>query len=86
MKMTEADLIAELQTAIDNTASPADAFTTGELSELLGVGDAAIRKRLKQFSKTGRLLPVRIMRKSLTGNLRKVWGYRILPEKKDGEE
>jgi len=56
------------------------------LSELLGVGDAAIRKRLKQFSKTGRLLPVRIMRKSLTGNLRKVWGYRILPEKKDGEE
>jgi hypothetical protein len=86
MKMTEADLIAELQTAIDNTESPDDAFTTGELSELLGVGDAAIRKRLKQFSKTGRLLPVRIMRKSLTGNLRKVWGYRILPEKQDAEE
>ena len=86
MKMTEADLIAELQTAIDNTESPDDAFTTGELSELLGVGDAAIRKRLKQFSKTGRLLPVRIMRTSLTGKLRKVWGYRILPEKQDAEE
>jgi|MGYP003145626491 hypothetical protein len=86
MKMTEADLIAELQAAIENVGSPDDAFTTGELAELLGVGDAAIRKRLKQFSKTGRLLPVRIMRKSLTGDLRKVWGYRILPENDDGEE
>ena len=84
--MTEADLIAELQAAIENVGSPDDAFTTGELAELLGVGDAAIRKRLKQFSKTGRLLPVRIMRKSLTGDLRKVWGYRILPENDDGEE
>ena len=86
MKMTEADLIAELQAAIENVGSPDDAFTTGELAELLGVGDAAIRKWLKQFSKTGRLLPVRIMRKSLTGDLRKLWGYRILPENDDGEE
>ena len=86
MKMSESELIAELQTAIDNVELPDDAFTTGELADLLGVGDAAIRKRLKQFSKTGRLLPVRIMRKSLTGNLRKVWGYRILPEKQDAEE
>ena len=85
MKMPEADLIAELQAAIENVGSPDDAFTTGELAELLGVGDAAIRKRLKQFSKTGRLLPVRIMRKSLTGDLRKVWGYRILPEQEAAE-
>ena len=86
MKMSESELIAELQTAIDNVEFPDDAFTTVELSELLGVGEAAVRKRLKQFAKTGRLVPVQIMRKSLTGNLRKVWGYRILPEKQDAEE
>tara|TARA_R100001530_G_scaffold60685_1_gene43819 strand:+ start:249 stop:509 length:261 start_codon:yes stop_codon:yes gene_type:complete len=86
MKMTEADLIAELQAAIENVEAPDDAFTTGELADLLGVGDAAIRKRLKKLNKTGRLLPVRIMRKSLTGNFRKVWGYRILPEKQDAQE
>jgi predicted ArsR family transcriptional regulator len=86
MKMTEADLIAELQAAIENVESPDDAFTTGELAELLGVGDAAIRKRLKKLNKTGRLMPVRIMRNSLTGTLRRVWGYRILPENDDGEE
>lgn len=84
--MTEADLIAELQAAIENVEAPDDAFTTGELADLLGVGDAAIRKRLKKLNKTGRLLPVRIMRKSLTGNFRKVWGYRILPEKQDAQE
>ena len=84
--MTEADLIAELQAAIENVGSPDDAFTTGELAELLGVGDAAIRKRLKKLNKTGRLMPVRIMRNSLTGTLRRVWGYRILPENDDGEE
>jgi len=86
MKMTEADLIAELQAAIENVEAPDDAFTTGELADLLGVGEAAVRKRLKRISKTGRLVPVRIMRESLTGNLRKVWGYRILPEKQDAEE
>ncbi len=86
MKMTEADLIAELQAAIENVEAPDDAFTTGELADLLGVGEAAVRKRLKRISKTGRLVPVRIMRESLTGNLRKVWGYRILPEKQDAQE
>lgn len=86
MKMTEAALIAELQAAIENVESPDDAFTTGELADLLGVGNAAIRKRLKKLKKTGRLLPVQIMRKSLTGDLRKVWGYRILPEKQDADE
>ena len=50
MKMTEADLIAELQAAIDNVESPDDAFTTGEVAVLLGSGDAAVRKRLKQFA------------------------------------
>jgi biotin operon repressor len=86
MKMSEAELLAELQTAMDNVESPDDAFTTGELADLLEVGEAAVRKRLKRISKTGRLVPVRIMRESLTGNLRKVWGYRILPEKQDAEE
>ena len=86
MKMTEADLIAELQAAIENVEAPDDAFTTGELADLLGVGEAAVRKRLKRISKTGRLVPVRIMRESLTGNLCKVWGYRILPEKQDAQE
>ena len=86
MKMSESELLAELQAAIDNVETPEDAFTTNELADLLEVGEAAVRKRLKRISKTGRLIPVRIMRKSLTGNLRKVWGYRILPEKKDGEE
>ena len=85
MKMTEADLIAELQAAIENVESPDDAFTTTELADLLGVGNAAIRKRLKKLKKTGRLLPVQIMRKSLTGELRKVWGYRILPEQEAAE-
>ena len=50
MKMSEAELLAELQTAMDNVESPDDAFTTGELADLLEVGEAAVRKRLKRIS------------------------------------
>ena len=76
--LTEADLLAELQSAIDGAETSDDAFTTHELADLLGIGDAAVRLRLRRLAKTGRLVPVKIMRKSLTGNLRRVWGYRIL--------
>ena len=55
MKMSESELLAELQAAIDNVETPDDAFTTNELADLLEVGEAAVRKRLKRISKTGEL-------------------------------
>ena len=83
MTMTAEEMLLELEKALTQADTPDDAATTGELAELLGVGDAAIRKRLKKLSKTGRVVPVRVYRESLTGTSRLVWAYRILPEPGD---
>jgi predicted ArsR family transcriptional regulator len=51
--MTAEEMLLELEKALTQADTPDDAVTTGELADLLGVGDAAIRKRLKKLSKTG---------------------------------
>ena len=84
--MTAEEMLLELEKVLTKAATPADAVTTGELAELLQVGDAAVRKRLKKLSKTGRVVPVRVHRKSLTGTSRLVWAYRILPEPTGNDE
>ena len=83
--MTQEEIVAELQKAIDSADSPDDAFTTGELSEVLDIGEAAVRRRLRKLTDTGRIQPVRILRKSLTGTMRKVWGYRFISEQEPEE-
>tara|TARA_R100001530_G_scaffold21080_2_gene17470 strand:- start:128 stop:400 length:273 start_codon:yes stop_codon:yes gene_type:complete len=86
MGMTTEEMLLELEKVLTGADAPDDAVTTGELADLLGVGDAAVRKRLKKLSKTGRVVPVRVHRESLTGTSRLVWAYRILPEPTENDE
>jgi len=77
MRMTEAEIIEELQEALADGGAT-DAFTTPELAQMLNIGHAAVRRRLKVLQSAGRLEPVRVMRMSLTGTMRRCWGYRII--------
>ncbi len=86
MGMTTEEMLLELEKVLTKADTPDDAVTTGELADLLGVGDAAVRKRLKKLSKTGRVVPVRVHRKSLTGTSRLVWAYQILPDPPKNDE
>ena len=85
MMMTQEEIFEELQKALDSADSPDDAFTTGELSEVLGIGEAAVRRRLRKLTASGRIQPIRIKRMSLTGTMRKVWGYRFISEQEPEE-
>jgi predicted ArsR family transcriptional regulator len=86
MTMTTEEILLELEKAISKADSPDDAITTPELAELLSVGDAAVRRRLKRLSKSGRVVPVRVHRTDLAGCPRLVWAYKILPNpEKDPE-
>jgi DNA-binding Lrp family transcriptional regulator len=85
MMMTQDEILEELQKALDSADSPDDAFTTGELAEMLNLGDAAVRNRLRKLTASGRIQPIRIKRMSLTGTMRKVWGYRFISEQEPEE-
>lgn len=75
--MTESELMEELE-AIYRQQGPEDALTTDELSHVLGVGHAAVRRRLRAVKKAGRLQAVRVQRENLAGQPHTVTAYRIL--------
>ena len=77
--MTESELIEELYQALNGTG-PDDAFTTAELGEHLGLAEAATRKRIRAAAKLGRIVPVKIKRENVWGQMQSVKGYRLLPE------
>jgi hypothetical protein len=82
--MKESQVIAEIEAALRGTEGPRDAFTTLELAEMLGLGLDATRRRLHLLKATGRLEVLSVTRPTLSGQFRRVAGYRILPSEEEG--
>ena len=76
--MTPDQIIAELKAA-RVSEGPKDAYTTGEIADMMGLGLAAVRRRLKVLQKADRLMAVRVERPNLAGQMQPTWAYRILP-------
>lgn len=74
--MTSEELIAELA-AIMSADGPEDAYTTGDLCELLGLSAGSVRRRLKVLAKAKRLQVVTVQRQAIDGVYYPTTAYRI---------
>jgi len=79
LDMTEADLLASIEQML---APAGDGMTTAELAERLLTGPGAVRARLHQLNKQGRLVLTRKRITRLDGNQVSVPAYKL----KDDEE
>ncbi len=77
--MFEADFISELESALKEQDDPKGALTVRELSAKLGVGEAAVRRRLHRVAAAGRLEVLSKGSFTLSGVPFRVPAYRILP-------
>ena len=84
MHLTQEEIIAELETAIENTEAPPDAYTTVELGDLLGLSSNAVRVRLRILSEAGRIEVLRVTKPNIAGVPQPRMAYRILPAKEEG--
>jgi predicted transcriptional regulator len=68
------DIFAELRVAHD-----ADAFTTMEVAEAMGVGENTALRHIRALVKAGRLVPTRVTRQRIDGVMATVPAYREAP-------
>lgn len=78
--MTESELLAEIEALLANHDEPADARTTSEWAEFMGMGEAAARRRLKVAQNAGRLEIVKVRRTRFDGVAFSTTAYRILAQ------
>lgn len=76
--MTESELLNELNQLVLQHASPEDVRTSEEWGDALGLGQAAMLRRLKAAKKAGRLEVVMVPRERLDGIMQTVRAYRLL--------
>lgn len=77
--MNESDILRELESAIAAAGNPEGAYTTQELGEALGLGEEAVRRRLKALKRAGRLEVLTVRRENINGVMDHRPAYRILP-------
>jgi DNA-binding Lrp family transcriptional regulator len=80
MPLSTNEIIAELELARGKAEDPDGFHTTPEYAEMLGLGDGAVRKRLKKLERDGRLERGRKLVECLSGHRQTVTAYRIVPE------
>jgi len=76
--MTEAELLAAIETALSTTESPEGAMTMQELMAASGANEKAMRTRLRALKNAGRLEVVRVGRENLAGYVTPVPAYRLV--------
>ena len=74
------EIVEELQSAMSAQENPEGFFTTDEYSIMLGVGPAAVRRRLLLLQREGRIEQSHKTITNLAGRPQKVTAYRILTE------
>lgn len=79
--LTQAQILEELEQAIafSHPENPDDAYTTNDLTRMLGLSPGAVRSRLQVLSEAGRLEAVRITKFNIAGIPQPRIAYRILP-------
>lgn len=81
IQITESELLTELRKSAPPIA-PSDAMTAAELAKATGLGKTAIRKRLEELRREGRLLTWRVHRQDESGRVQSTPAYTIIPAKK----
>ena len=84
--LTQAQILEELEQAIAATGEEniEGAYTTRDLSRMLGLSTSAIRVRLQVLSEAGRLETATVTRTNIAGVPQPRTAYRILPTQPDG--
>ena len=80
--LTQAQILEELEQAIAATAGEENiegAYTTRDLSTMLGLSSSAIRVRLQVLAEAGRLETATVTRTNIAGVPQPRTAYRILP-------
>jgi len=80
LHLTHEEVVAELERVIGESENPTGAFTTSDLSSMMGITEYQVRKRLKSVSAQNRLEVCRITRPNLGGIPQSRIAYRILSE------
>lgn len=78
IRVTEADLLAALETASD---APEDARTVLEIREATGIGEKRLRRAMTALRDEGRLMLHKVVRRALDGKAIMVPAYTIAPKK-----
>ena len=75
--ITEADLLALVQNALDFASDPEGAVSTNELSEALGIPPNAVRTRIKKLIKQNIVEVVKVPRTNIVGVVQHQFCYRL---------
>lgn len=75
--MTQAALLDALRQAFAQPSGPDDARTTWELQKTMGLGDKAVRMRIRLAVEAGQIEGVMVTRQSIHGKPTQVPAYRI---------
>jgi len=78
--MTEDELVKALTQLIEKHANPEDAFSVAELSQMLGIAESTVRKRLRVALRRGRLEYCRKNTISIDCRTISVPAYRLISE------
>ena len=84
IELTEAQIIEELQSALDNADGDSSrAFTTAEYANLSGLSRTVVRAKLVKLKEAGRLETTLVTRRNLSDRLQQICAYRIIPKADD---
>mgnify|MGYP006414547645 FL=1 len=85
--ITEADLLAQVETALGGTADPEGAMSVKELSRALDIPAERVRDRLKELIEQEVVEVCRVPRTTMTGTISRRLCYRLAkqPERVRGE-
>ena len=75
--ITEAELLEEIRAALGDPG-PDDAYTTQEIGRMLGLSQSTARERIRPLVESGRMVPVRVIRRCLDGRMQSVPAYRLV--------
>ena len=82
VSVTQGELIAALQAAMEQPDDPAGAITSAELAAQLGWHIVKVRDELGKLDRAGRLECVKVTRRDITGRVGNRPAYRLI---KDGD-
>ncbi|MBM63259.1 MAG: hypothetical protein CL484_09960 [Acidobacteria bacterium] len=81
IELTEAQIIEELQSALDKADGDSSrAFTTAEYANLSGLSRTVVRAKLVKLKEAGRLETTLVTRRNLSDRLQQICAYRITPK------
>ena len=81
--VTEAELLEQVQEALDTPPSEDGAMSVLELSESLDISASAVRNRLRKLIASGSVELVRVRRVSLHGIVQRRIAYQTIKKLKD---